>query len=162
MNRSPSDSRSPIPHKALRIEGGSEFLIQPVTLSSTDTIKAKETCKELDAEATLFYTEIDPQGIGLLSDLFIDWDVGNNLGFMINHMGLYRECKFIQYDGLDIMTPGQKLRDIRIPRNPDHMRQKDPPHTPTGTDTGQTPSSHREIPNNHGSKGHNSRQQCNL
>ena len=75
-----------------------------MTLSSPDVIKAKETCKDLDEEATLFYTEIDPQGVDLLADLFIDWDRGINLGFMIDHAGLYRECMFIQYNGQDITT----------------------------------------------------------
>ena len=75
-----------------------------MTLSSPDIIKAKETCKDLDEEATLFYTEIDPQGVDLLADLFIDWDEGINLGFMINHTGLFGECTFIQYDGQDITT----------------------------------------------------------
>ena len=66
-----------------------EYLIHPVTLSSPNIKKAKEVCKDLDKEATLSYTKIDPQGVDLLTDLFIDWDEGINLGFMIDHTGLF-------------------------------------------------------------------------
>ena len=80
------------------LEAGSrlEYLIRPVTLSSPDIKKTKDTCKDLDEEATLFYTEIDPQGVDLLADLFTDWDEGINLGFMIDHTGLFGECTSIQ------------------------------------------------------------------
>ena len=81
-----------------------EYLIHPATLDAPDIQKAKEACRDLDKEATLFYTEIDPQGIDLLTDNFSDWDEGLNVDFIIDHAGLLGQCTFIQYNGQEMTT----------------------------------------------------------
>ena len=45
----------------LEVGSASEFLIQPGTIESPDTVRAKETCKGLDTEATLFTQRLTPR-----------------------------------------------------------------------------------------------------
>ena len=67
------------------VKAAGGYLIQPVELNTPDIEKGRQSCRELDKEATLFHTGIDPLGTDLLLDNFIEWDVGVSMKFMIDH-----------------------------------------------------------------------------
>ena len=67
------------------------YLIQPIPQQVADVETGRQTCKNLDRAATLFYPGIDPLGTELLANSLSTVSQGfleANMKFMIDHTGL--------------------------------------------------------------------------